>query len=315
MASYLEAMAVVQQSQSTRRSRSQLLLRFSKWCEERGLLKPGEVTAEVLERYQRQLFYARKKDGTRLSALSQQLALTALRQYFRWCTRQKFIPLNPASELQLPKVGFSLPRYCLSVAEVETVLKQPRVSTVSGIRDRAVLELLWATGLRRSEVVALLLHDVRFNEGTVFVRQGKGKKDRVVPVSQRARQWVQEYLDESRPKLWVPPETGFLFLSEAGHPLSADILTQKVRHYLDEAGVTAPGSCHLLRHAAATALLEGGADVRFVQEFLGHSSLETTERYTHVTLTKLKAVYESCHPGARVSAEVLLEQLDAEAEE
>ena len=203
------------------------------------------------------------------------------------------------------------------------MLQQPRVSTVTGVRDRAILELLWATALRRSEVLRLRLHDVRIGEGTVFVSQGKGKKDRVVPMSARAGGWVQRYLDEARLRLWVPPETGFLFLSDTGYPLSPDILTQKVRRYLDEAGITAPGSCHLFRHASATALLEGGADIRFVQEFLGHAKLEATEVYTHVTLTKLKAVYEACHPaGARApvtastaaTASEVLAQLDEELE-
>lgn len=320
MSSYLEAMGVLQLAAGTRRGHGYSLLNFARWCEERAVTTPREVTSDSLERYQRHLFYARKKDGQPLSAVSQHHALTALRQYFKWCARQRLIPANPASELQLPKLGRRLPRHCLTTLEVEKVLQQPRVSTVTGVRDRAILELLWATALRRSEVLRLRLHDVRISEGTVFVSQGKGKKDRVVPMSARAGGWVQRYLDEARLRLWVPPETGFLFLSDTGHPLSPDILTQKVRRYLDEAGITAPGSCHLFRHASATALLEGGADIRFVQEFLGHAKLEATEVYTHVTLTKLKAVYEACHPGARVVTAVpaiavaaeVLEQLENE---
>lgn len=300
MAGYLEALAILQQSQGTSRAQASALLRFARWAEDRGLAQPAEVTLEVLERYQRHLFYVRKPDGQPLSGPTQHHLLTALKGYFRWCVRQRLLTANPAADMQLPKVGRRLPRYCLSVAEVETLLAQPRVSTVTGLRDRAVLEVLWAGALRRGEVQRLTLHDVRFDEGTVFVSQGKGKKDRVVPVSPRCLGWVQRYLDESRPRLLVPPETGFLFLSDTGHPLSPDVLSQRVRGYLDEAGVTAKGSCHLLRHAAATALLEGGADVRFVQEYLGHAKLDTTQVYTHVTLTKLKAVYAACHPGARV---------------
>jgi len=301
MAGYLEDMAVRQLAHGTRRGHGYALLHFAKWCEERALAQPGEVTLDVLERYQRHLFYVRKADGQPLSAMSQHHALTALRQYFRWCVRQRLVTANPASELLLPKLGRRLPRHCLSVAEVEKVLAQPRLSTVTGLRDRAVLEVLWAAALRRSEVLRLGLHDVRVSEGTVFVKEGKGKRDRVVPVSARALGWVRRYLEEARPRLWVPPERGVLFLSDTGHALSPDVLTQKVRKYLDEAGVTAKGSCHLFRHASATALLEGGADVRFVQEFLGHAKLEATEVYTHVTLTKLKAVYEACHPGARTT--------------
>jgi len=324
MASYLEALAVLQQAVSTAKAQASMLLRFSRWCEDRGLSGPGEVTVDLLERYQRHLFYVRKETGEPLSAPSQHHHLTALKGYFRWCVRQRLVTANPAADLQLPKLGRRLPRYCLTVAEVEKVLGQPRVGTTYGLRDRAMLELLWAGALRRSEVLHLTMHDVRFAEGTVFVSQGKGKKDRVVPISPRCLGWVRRYLDEARPRLWVAPETGRLFLSDTGHEVSPDVFTQRVRKYLDEAGVTAKGSCHLFRHASATALLEGGADVRFVQEYLGHAKLDTTQVYTHVTLTKLKAVYEACHPGARVAtapvppvvdlAEVTAEDVLAELE-
>jgi integrase/recombinase XerD len=303
MAGYLEAMAVLQLSEATRESRASGLLRFARWCEERAVLTPAAVTRPLLERYQRFLFVFRKADGKPLGPVSQAHQLTSVRQYFKWCVRQGLLPANPASELQLPKLGTRLPKHTLTPAEVAQVLVKPDTSTLTGLRDRALLEVLWATALRRSEVVKLSVYDVRRDSGVVFVRQGKGNKDRVVPASARCFEWLAKYVDEARPRLVVPPDDGVLFVSDAGGRMSADVLTHVVGRYVKASGLPVKGSCHLFRHACATAMLEGGADVRFVQELLGHAKLETTQVYTRVTVTKLKAVYEACHPGARSAAE------------
>lgn len=312
MAAYVESLGVANYSLATRGSRALELLDFARWCEERSLNRPAEVTRPILERYQRHLYFYRKANGHPLSAASQGSRLSAVRLYFRWLCRQGLLLSNPASELLLPRVGRSLPRYTLTPAEVERVLAVPDVGDLKGLRDRALLELLWATGLRRAEVSRLLLHDVRAEVGTVFVSKGKGSKDRVVPVSARALAWVKRYVDEARARLVVPPDSGVLFLSEAGFALSPVILTTLVSKYVRASGVEAKGACHLFRHACATGMLEGGADIRFVQELLGHSSLETTQVYTRVTISKLKAVYEATHPGAQAA---LLAELEAEAKE
>lgn len=324
MAGYLESLAVRNYSEATRAARSAGLLRFARWCEERGLLRPAEVTRLLLERYQRHLFYARKPNGHPLSARSQHAMLSALCTYFRWATRQNLLPLNPASELLLPRIGHQLPRDVLSAQQVEKVLAQANVETLEGLRDRAVLEVLWATGLRRRELGRLSVFDINHELGTVFVRYGKGNRDRVVPIGARALQWVRRYIDEVRPRLVLPPDEGVLFLSNAGLPMSLDVLTQTVAGYVKSAGVAGKGGCHLFRHACATQMLEGGADIRFVQELLGHASLETTQVYTRVAISKLKAVYEATHPAAKsvaaaaaeprapVSQAELLEQLAAD---
>jgi integrase/recombinase XerD len=299
MASFLEVQAVRGLSISTQRVRSQELLYFARWCEERGLGTPRQVTRALLERYQRHLFYYRKANGHPLTAATQGSRLVSLRLYFRWLCRENLLELNPASELQLPKASRPLPRYTLSVAEVEKVFAAVDVATLEGVRDRAMLEVLWATGLRRAEVCALSLYDVRAESGTVFVSKGKGKKDRVVPISARALAWVKRYVDEVRPRFVTPPDNGGLFLAESGLGFSRHVLGLSVSRYVKAAGVEAQGACHLFRHACATQMLEAGADIRFVQELLGHSSLTTTQVYTRVAISKLKAVYEATHPGAR----------------
>ena len=321
MLAYLESLTVRHFSASTVSTRARDFRLFTAWCEERALLRPVEVTKVVLERYQRHLFYFRKPNGHPLSVQRQSVLLTHLRGYFRWLCRENLLPANPASELQLPRQPMRLPRYTLSVAEVEKALAVPDVGTLIGLRDRAVLELLWATGLRRAEVSNLKLYDVAFEKGTLFVREGKGKKDRVVPLSLRAATWLRRFLDDVRPRFCFGRDEGFFFLSESGEALSPAALTQQTHEYLQRAGFK--GSCHLFRHACATAMLEGGADIRFVQELLGHANLTTTQVYTRVSISKLKAVYEACHPSARAdvptspptAAPDVLQQLALEAKE
>ena len=326
MLGYLEALQVRQYSATTVDSRARDFRLFVAWCEERALTKPGEVTKRILERYQRHLFYFRKPNGQPLSVERQHVLLVQLRMYFRWLCRENFLPANPASEVELPRQPVRLPRDTLTVSQVEQLLAVPNVETLVGLRDRALLELLWATGLRRAEAAKLSVYDVGFEKGTVFVREGKGKKDRVVPLPQRTAEWLERYLRDVRPRLASLEDEGAFFLSEAGGRLSPGTVTQLVRALLRKSGFQGRGSSHLLRHACATQMLEGGADVRFVQELLGHASLETTQVYTRVTITKLKEVYEACHPAARasvaaaamvdnVTAEDVLAELEAETED
>lgn len=299
MAAFLEWCAVRQYAPAGLITTARVLRRFADWCEKRELSSPCQVTRPVLERYQRQLYYFRKPNGQPLSVAVQLTHLVHIRQYFRWLSRENYLLANPASELVLPKKGRSLPRYTMSVAEVEAVLAVPDVATLVGLRSRAILEVLWATGIRRTELASLLVWDVHFDKGTVMVRQGKGRKDRVVPISSRALSWVKRYVDEVRPRHVMSPDDGFLFLSETGERMDVDVLSKLVSRLVRAAGIKADGACHLFRHACATAMLEGGADIRYVQELLGHAMLETTQVYTHVAISKLKAVYAATHPGAK----------------
>jgi integrase/recombinase XerD len=302
MLAHLEGLAVRHYSEETVRAKAKDFRLFVLWCEERGLTKPTDVTKRLLERYQRHLFYLRKPDGKPLSLQRQATQLTHLKGYFAWACRENLLPANPAADVLMPRQPVRLPRETLSLSQVEKTLAVPDTTTLMGLRDRALLEVLWATGLRRAEVAKLSLYEVSFEKGTVFVREGKGKKDRVVPLPARAAQWCQRYLDDVRPRLATAGDRGAFFLSEAGEALALDTLSEVVRGHLVKAGFTGRGSCHLFRHACATQMLEGGADVRFVQELLGHASLETTQVYTRVTISKLKEVYEVCHPAARASA-------------
>ena len=295
---HLEALAVGGYSGQTVKARRMILRRFIVWCEERGLSQPADITKAVLERYQRHLYYYRKSDGQPLSLGSQSAALVPLKSWFKWLARENHILYNPASELNVPKVSRQLPRSILSVEEVQAILAEADPGTPCGLRDRAMLELLYSTGLRRMEVAGLRLYDLDVKRQVLYVREGKGRKDRVVPIGNRALGWIQRYLIEARGVLLGALAHDGLFVSDYGAGLGLEFVSLRVRRYMEAAGIEKAGATHLLRHACATHMLEGGADVRVLQALLGHASLSTTQIYTHVSIEHLKAIHAATHPGS-----------------
>ncbi len=302
------------------------LAQFVDWCAERGVTRPAEVTRPVLERHQRHLLHRRKPDGTPLSNQTQYGRLVPIRGLFRFLVRQNRILSNPASDLEMPRVEHRLPRHVLSASEAEAVLAQPELTMGFGIRDRAILEVLYSTGMRRRELIGLSIWDLDAERGTVSIRQGKGRRDRMVPIGERAAAWVGKYSADVRPGLVVPPDAGVLFLTKEGLDFTPDHLSGLVTRYVERAELSKHGSCHLFRHTMATLMLEGGADIRYIQQMLGHAELSTTQIYTQVSIRALKAIHTATHPGAAnrphrstdpdvdpERTEELLDTLDAEA--
>ncbi|MCP4465236.1 MAG: tyrosine-type recombinase/integrase [Halieaceae bacterium] len=203
---------------------------------------------------------------------------------------------DPASALVLPRPVTSLP-VVLSVAEIERLLSQPDTSTANGIRTRTMLELLYSTGMRRAELCRLDEANLAFSRATVFIRQGKGGKDRLLPVGERALLWLRRYVDTVRAQLLRDIQEPALFLSDTGERYRPSNLGERVKHLLKQAGIQVTGSCHLLRHAMATHMLENGADLRSIQAMLGHADLGTTEIYTHVSIRQLQQVHADTHPA------------------
>jgi integrase/recombinase XerD len=315
-------------SEQTIEGREDHLRRFIVWCDERGLGRPGEITKPMLERYQRYLVTSPARGGKPMSFRSQYVRLAHIKGYFKWLTRQNVIGGNPAGELEMPRREHRLPAHVLTVSEVETVMASIDLRTPKGLRDRAILEVFYATGMRRMEVLHLRIEDVDAERGTVMVRQGKGKKDRLVPIGERALAWVEKYRRDARPGMVAGRDEGELFLTREGQGLTKARMTQLVRNIVIDAGVAKRGACHLFRHTMATLMLENGADVRVLQEMLGHAKLETTQIYTHVSMRKLCEVHAATHPGAKLGkrenasgdaggakaiVEELLERLDAES--
>lgn len=301
---YLHWLEVHNYSRRTRTNREDYLGRFLLWCEQRDLVQPSEITKPILERYQRWLYAYRMSNGKPLSFVSQNHYLSSVRALFKWLSKQNLILYNPASELELPKKGYRLPVAVLSAEEAEQVLAVPEVAKPLGLRDRAILEVLYSTGIRRMELVNLRLWDLDAERGTLVVRQGKGKKDRVVPIGERALAWVNRYLEEVRPSLVLGADDGTLFLTNVGEAFSPARMSQLARRHVQRSGVGKSGACHLFRHTLATLMLEGGADLRYIQQMLGHASPESTQIYTRVTIGKLKTIHEATHPGARLGRRV-----------
>jgi integrase/recombinase XerD len=179
---------------------------------------------------------------------------------------------------------------------VESILAVPDVTTPMGVRNRAVLETLYSTGVRRIELMRVKLYDADTKNGTLMVRMGKGRKDRMVPLGERACRWVDKYLQDVRPALIVGQDTGYLFVTDYGEPYRKNRLSDMVKRHVRAAGIE-HGACHVFRHAMATHMLEGGCDIRYIQAILGHSELSTTQIYTHVSITRLKEVHAATHPA------------------
>ena len=284
-------------SELTIDNRSKYVRRFALWCIARGISRPNEITKPILERFQRHLFHHRTEQDKPLSFRSQYSHLSSLRAWFKWLARKNYLLFNPASELDLPKLGHRLPKAILTANEAEQVLAQPNISEPLGVRDRAILETFYSTGIRRSELASLLIEDVDTERRTLMIRQGKGKKDRVIPIGRRALSWITVYIESARGELLMNMSERTLFITNDGQPINPDSLTEYVRRYIDASGVGKKGSCHLFRHTMATLMLEHGADIRYIQAMLGHAKLTTTEIYTQVSIRKLQQIHELTHPA------------------
>lgn len=204
---------------------------------------------------------------------------------------------NPAADLELPRLERHLPRTILSVEQVEDILSLCDLTTLQGVRDRALMELLWSTGIRRGEVARLKIYSADFSRKILTIVQGKGHEDRVLPVGERAQWWLARYLHHVRPVILAAPDCKALFLAMDGLAgLTANGITNAVVPYLRASGIE-KGSCRLFRHAMATQMLENGADLRWIQAMLGHRSVESTQVYTQVSIRALQAVHARKHPA------------------
>lgn len=296
MRAYLDWTRVSGGSKDTHRRRESALRRFAAWCDARDLRHPAEIARPILERYQRHLLEARKSDGRPLTPGSQHVLLAPLQGFFRWLVRERRSLHNPTAEWVLPRKPRQLPHTLLSVEDIAAVFAQPDPRTAEGLRDRALLEVFYATGLRRLELAHLDLSDVNPRHASLLVRAGKGQQDRFVPLGPRALHWIERYRQESRPALQSDPGEPALFLTDQGQRFRRSALSARVKRLLEKAGIDRPGSCHLFRHACATHMLQGGADIRVIQTLLGHQSLETTQLYTHVALDHLTKIHAATHP-------------------
>lgn len=297
---YLEHLRIRNYAEATVISTERHLRGFLEWAVERGIGRPNEITKPMIEAHQRWLFYYRKPSGKALSFHTQRHRLQLIKGLFRWLTRENVLLWNPTAEMDMPRIEHRLPKAILSEAEVERVAAQPDLDDPLGLRDRAVMEVLYSCGLRRGELCRLALYDVDPERKTLTVRLGKGRKDRSIPIGERALFWLARYTDEVRPSLVVPPDDGTAFLTERGEAISLAHLSILMRRYIRQADLGKDGAVHIFRHSMATHLLDAGADIRAIQELLGHVQLSTTQVYTQVSIRRLQLVHAMYHPAARL---------------
>ena len=295
---YLLSLELKALSPATVYGRRKALASLAAWSIERDVLSPTQVSVEVVDAYRRHLHRHLTKAGTPLTVRTQQQYLIAARGLFAWLTKQRHMAVNPTAEMELPKTPERLPRQVLSPEQAEEILDQPDIDTPLGLRDRTMLEVLYATGVRRAELAGLDVADANLTKRTLFVREGKGAKDRIVPLGERAAVWIGRYLIDARTVLLRDQfdEPG-LFITRVGNRLCTAHVGSTIEKYLRAGGI-AEGGCHLFRHTLATLMLEGGADVRWVQAMLGHRNLTSTQLYTHVDISRLAQVHAATHPAS-----------------
>ncbi len=252
---------------------------------------PGAITIDHLTRYLKQM------NERALSTFSISRKMSAIRMFHRFLEGEGYISHNPVEQINLPKLSQRLP-VVLDQPEMERLLNCPDHSTVLGLRDRAILEVAYATGARVSELIHLTLNDLLLEDELVRVF-GKGSRIRVVPIGQAAIEWLQRYLRQAREHLLKSVDTDIIFLNRRGAGLSRMGLWKIVQRYAMKAGISKPISPHTIRHSFATHLIEGGADLRAVQEMLGHVNITTTQIYTHLDRDYLKEIHRTFHPRER----------------
>lgn len=272
---------------------------FIAWCDRQKIGVPDQVTRQVMERYLLSLQEHRTRKGEPLAWHSKEAKLVPVRSFFRWlCDVEERLQKNPATQLKLARRPPGRTVVVPGAEAIERILERPNVCLPIGIRDRAMLETLFSTGLRRMELANLRVADVDASARFLSVRNGKGGKSRTIPIAERALTWIRKYIDEARTP--ARADEPILFLTERGEPFNLSWLTTTIGAHVHAATGKSIGSCHLLRHFMATHMLRGGADIRHVQAQLGHASIGTTQLYTHVDTEDLQKVYRQAHPSARV---------------
>jgi integrase/recombinase XerD len=263
------------------------LTALSRWLGERGIPMMRTTRADLQD------FIAwRVHSGARPRSTARQLS--SFRRFFRYLVREGVVQEDPTAQIAMPKIGRSLPK-SLTEEEVESLLSAPVVSDPLGNRDRAMLEVLYATGLRVSELVNLRHGQVNINQGVIRI-MGKGNRERLIPLGEEALRWLTEFASGARSEILLERQTDYLFPTRRGDRMTRQAFWHIIKRYARKSGISKDLSPHTLRHAFATHLLNHGADLRVVQMLLGHSDLSTTQIYTHVARERLKEMHGQHHP-------------------
>jgi integrase/recombinase XerD len=271
---------------------------FLDWLRDRGIPLVDVRTADI-EAYQADVCALRKKDGTPYSVDLQVHRLSSVKTLFRFLYQRGYVLADVSAPVEYPRREMRLPRGVLSREETRKLVEAPDTSTPLGLRDRAILETFYGTGIRAGELAKLKTIDVDTEDKVLRVLLGKGAKDRNVPLTRAAAEAIEAYVLHGRPKIRGAIKSPWLFLALRGGRMYPDLLNGVVQAAGKKTGLEKHATCHTLRHSVATHLLKGGADIRHIQKLLGHRSLQSTERYTHVEVSDLSKVLKRAHPRGR----------------
>ncbi|MDY7034876.1 MAG: tyrosine-type recombinase/integrase [Thermodesulfobacteriota bacterium] len=254
------------------------------------------INKETIRSYQIELYQTINTRGRQNCVSYQNGMLSAVKQFMRFLHERDYIVSDPAKDVQYAKQPKSLPRGVLTTSEARKIIHAPDTTTVIGYRDRTILEVLYSSGIRKEEVNNLTLKDVDYTDGFLRIDEGKGKKDRIVPIGRIACRYLENYIKSVRPELIKDPYNNHLFLSLRGNRLSKNMVWELVKRYAKKAKIRKNVHPHTFRHTCATAMLKNKADLNSIRKILGHTSLNTTQIYTHLNITDLKEVHKRCHP-------------------
>lgn len=274
--------------------------RFFSFLWEQGIRQIQNITADTVEQYQRHIFsLTSKQTKKKLTARTIFTRLNVIKKYFQYLIAHGHLLINPAGKLILPKIPDSLPKNILQEEELPPLLNKPDLKSKIGVRDKAILELFYSTGIRRQELINLNLYDIDLTQRIIRINKGKRQKDRVIPLGKFASLSLNKYLSIVRSQWNRSSLQPALFITSQGQRLKPQTLNYTVKKYASKLYPDKKISCHSLRHSCATHLLKGGASLRVIQELLGHSSLNSTQVYTRVSPVDLKAAHRKYHPRGK----------------
>ncbi len=293
---YRQHLAVIRYAPETIKRYTYFLNRFFAWLEAQNVTEISGVTKELIQDYQTLLYETVNSRGEPNSVFHQNNALKALKGFFSYLAEENYLVSDPARDISYARTPKRLPRSILTGPEAKKIVHAPNTRTATGYRDRAIIEVFYSTGIRRNELINLELSDVDYHEGFVRINSGKGNKDRVVPIGKIACRYIENYVKAVRPMLVKDPTNNHLFLTMNGTKISENRVWQLIKVYSKKTKIKKNITTHTFRHTCATLMLKNKANIRHIQELLGHSSLEATQVYTRVSITDLKEVHSRCHP-------------------
>ncbi len=296
VAEYIQTLKVRNFARQTIEARSAKLARFLTYLADRAITEAGAIGKDVIADYQTEIYHALNFRGRPNCVEYQNTLLGAVKGFMRFLKERDYIVSDPARNIPYAKLPKRLPRSVLTESEVRKIIKAPDMKSVIGYRDKTIMEVLYTTGIRCRELINLTLPDVDYRDGLLRVNNGKGGKDRVVPLGKIACRHLESYIQSVRPELIRDPYNNHLFLSTRGKRISDKTVLGLIKKYAKKAKLKKNVSPHTFRHTCATVMLKNRADIRAVQEILGHESLESTQIYTHLTINDLKETHKRCHP-------------------